>query len=57
VHAEPGVDEAALAELEASGLTLRRWPDRHHFFGGVSLVARAGAAADPRRNGKVSTPS
>ena len=51
VNAEPGVDEGALAELERRGLTVRRWPARHHYFGGVSLVARAGPAADPRRSG------
>jgi gamma-glutamyltranspeptidase/glutathione hydrolase len=52
VNAEPGVDEAALSELEASGLQVRRWPAQHHYFGGVSAVARAGAAADPRRSGR-----
>ena len=51
VNAEPGADEDALAELERRGLTVRRWPGRHHYFGGVSLVGRTGAAADPRRNG------
>jgi gamma-glutamyltranspeptidase/glutathione hydrolase len=51
VNAEPGVDERALAELEASGLQVRRWSARHHYFGGVSLIARAGAAGDPRRSG------
>jgi gamma-glutamyltranspeptidase / glutathione hydrolase len=51
VNAEPGVDEDALAELERRGLTVRRWPARHHYFGGVSLVSTAGAAADPRRSG------
>jgi gamma-glutamyltranspeptidase/glutathione hydrolase len=55
VNAEPGVDEEALAELERRGLTVRRWPDRHHYFGGVSLVARGGAAADPRRSGTART--
>jgi gamma-glutamyltranspeptidase/glutathione hydrolase len=53
VNAEPGVDEDALAQLEARGRTVRRWPARHHYFGGVSLIARNGAAADPRRNGSV----
>jgi gamma-glutamyltranspeptidase / glutathione hydrolase len=51
VHAEPGVDAAALDELEARGRTVRRWPAPHHYFGGVSVVSRAGAAADPRRSG------
>jgi gamma-glutamyltranspeptidase/glutathione hydrolase len=51
VNAEPGVDESALAELEKRGLAVRRWPARHHYFGGVSLVSRGGPAADPRRSG------
>jgi gamma-glutamyltranspeptidase/glutathione hydrolase len=51
VNAEPGVDETALAELETQGRTVRRWPGPHHYFGGVSVVSRSGAAADPRRNG------
>ena len=51
VNAEPGVDETALATLEQRGRTVRRWPAHHHYFGGVSVVSRAGAAADPRRNG------
>ena len=50
-NAEPGADDAALAELERRGCSIRRWPDRHHYFGGVSLVGRSGAAADPRRSG------
>jgi gamma-glutamyltranspeptidase / glutathione hydrolase len=56
VHAEPGVDEDALADLERSGRAVRRWPAQHHYFGGVSAVARTGAAADPRRNGAVAAP-
>ncbi|HZS23493.1 MAG TPA: gamma-glutamyltransferase [Gaiellaceae bacterium] len=51
VNAEPGVDEAGLAALEEAGRAVRRWPERHHYFGGVSLLCRAGAAADPRRSG------
>ena len=51
VDAEPGVDEHALEELEASGRTIRRWDRIHHYFGGVSCVGRTGAAADPRRSG------
>ena len=56
VHAEPGVDEDALARLEAEGREVRRWPARHHYFGGVSLVARRGAAGDPRRSGHAASP-
>ena len=55
VNAEPGVDEQALAELEAAGLQVRRWAAQHHYFGGVSLIARAGAAGDPRRSGHAAT--
>ncbi|MBA3787618.1 MAG: gamma-glutamyltransferase [Actinobacteria bacterium] len=51
VHAEPGVDEEALARLEETGWLIRRWPAQHHYFGGVSLVGRSGAAGDPRRSG------
>jgi gamma-glutamyltranspeptidase/glutathione hydrolase len=51
VDAEPGVDETALEELEASGRTVRRWEHLHHYFGGVSCVGRSGAAGDPRRSG------
>jgi gamma-glutamyltranspeptidase/glutathione hydrolase len=51
VNAEPGVDEAGLAELESRGLQVRRWAERHHYFGGVSALGETGAAADPRRSG------
>ena len=51
VHAEPGVSEDALAELERRGRTVRRWPARHHYFGGVSAIGLSGPAADPRRSG------
>jgi gamma-glutamyltranspeptidase/glutathione hydrolase len=51
VNAEPGVDESALETLELRGLAVRRWPARHHYFGGVSAIARPGAAGDPRRSG------
>ena len=51
VNAEPGVDDGALAALEAQGRSVRRWPAPHHYFGGVSVVSRSGAAGDPRRSG------
>ena len=57
VHAEPGADEDALSALERSGRPVRRWAEQHHYFGGVSAIARAGAAADPRRSGAVAWPS
>jgi len=55
VNAEPGVDEAALADLEAAGASVRRWAAPHHYFGGVSLIARTGAVGDPRRSGHAAT--
>ena len=55
VHAEPGVPEEALAELERRGRAVRRWPARHHYFGGVSAIGRSGPAADPRRSGAASS--
>lgn len=51
VNAEPGVDEDFLAVLEAAGQSVRRWPARHHYFGGVSAIGRDAAAGDPRRSG------
>jgi gamma-glutamyltranspeptidase / glutathione hydrolase len=51
LNAEPGVDEDGLAALEREGRQVRRWPERHHYFGGVSAWGRSGAAADPRRSG------
>jgi gamma-glutamyltranspeptidase/glutathione hydrolase len=51
VHVEPGFTVAALQALEAEGKLVRRWPDFHHYFGGVSASGRAGLAADPRRSG------
>ena len=56
VNAEPGVDESALAALEGRALLVRRWPLRHHYFGGVSALGRQGAGADPRRSGAVRVP-
>jgi gamma-glutamyltranspeptidase/glutathione hydrolase len=53
VNAEPGVDEAWLASLERQGRAVRRWAERHHYFGGVSALGRSGAGADPRRSGAV----
>jgi gamma-glutamyltranspeptidase / glutathione hydrolase len=51
VHLEPGFADDVHQHLERAGLTPRIWPDRHHYFGGVSLVARDGASGDPRRSG------
>jgi gamma-glutamyltranspeptidase/glutathione hydrolase len=51
VHLEPGFHESAVDALLEQGYDLRLWEARHHYFGGVSVAARAGAAADPRRSG------
>jgi gamma-glutamyltranspeptidase/glutathione hydrolase len=51
VHLEPGLPNAVPEALERAGFTVRVWPARHHYFGGVSLVSRTGAAGDPRRSG------
>jgi gamma-glutamyltranspeptidase/glutathione hydrolase len=51
VHLEPGFPDHVPDALEAEGFTVRRWPSLHHYFGGVSVVTRSGAAGDPRRSG------
>jgi gamma-glutamyltranspeptidase / glutathione hydrolase len=57
VEAEPGVDEAALVQLEQGGWTVRRWAEQNLFFGGVQAVARnpetgeLSGGGDPRRGG------
>ena len=56
VHAEPGLEPVALDALADAGYDVRAWEARHHYFGGVSLLGRAGAAADPRRSGAVLPP-
>ena len=59
VQAEPGIDEAALARIEAGGTPVLRRPRINLFFGGVQAVARdpsSGALSgggDPRRGGSV----
>jgi gamma-glutamyltranspeptidase/glutathione hydrolase len=59
VHLEPGFPAEVQPALEAAGLRVRAWPARHHYFGGVSVVARTGSAGDPRRSGaaRALTPS
>ena len=54
VHLEPGFPDRVPDALERVGFTVRVWPARHHYFGGVSLVTRSGAAGDPRRSGAAS---
>ena len=53
INAEPGIDEEWLSALERQGRAVRRWPARHHYFGGVSALGWLGAGADPRRSGAV----
>jgi gamma-glutamyltranspeptidase / glutathione hydrolase len=59
VQAEPGIDEEALARIEARGVPVLRRPRLNLFFGGVQAVARdpsSGALSgggDPRRGGSV----
>ena len=61
VEAEPGVDTAALDELEGKGWAVRRWSEQNLYFGGVQAVARnpeTGAltgGGDPRRGGVAET--
>jgi len=55
VQLEPGFDADVTAALEEAGYEVRAWPAQHHYFGGVSAVARAGAAGDPRRSGASAT--
>lgn len=52
VRIEPGFEEEAFTALEQAGYDVRRFSALHHYFGGVSLLARSGGAADPRRSGK-----
>jgi gamma-glutamyltranspeptidase/glutathione hydrolase len=51
VHLEPGFGRETVGALHAAGFAVREWPDRHHFFGGVSAVTPRAAAGDPRRSG------
>jgi len=51
VHVEPGFPEAGVDALLEHGYDVRLWSSLHHYFGGVSVVARTGAGADPRRSG------
>lgn len=61
VQAEPGIDEAALARIEARGVPVLRRPAINLFFGGVQAVARdrvggdLSGGGDPRRGGAVAT--
>jgi len=56
VHLEPGFPDPVPEALGRAGFAVRIWPALHHFFGGVSLVSRRGAAGDPRRSGAAKHP-
>jgi gamma-glutamyltranspeptidase/glutathione hydrolase len=61
VDAEPGMPDAPLERLEASGWRVRRWTEQNLFFGGVQAVARnpdtgeLTGGGDPRRGGAAET--
>ncbi|MET0557956.1 MAG: gamma-glutamyltransferase, partial [Solirubrobacterales bacterium] len=61
LQAEPGIEEAGLARLEAAGTPVARRPQINLFFGGVQAVARdpgtnaLSGGGDPRRGGAVAT--
>jgi gamma-glutamyltranspeptidase/glutathione hydrolase len=55
-HVEPGMPAPVLDALRADGLAVHEWHETSAYFGGVSVVARRGAAADPRRDGAVARP-
>ena len=55
VRIEPGFADEALTVLEEAGYDVRRFSALHQYFGGVSLLARSGGAADPRRSGAALT--
>jgi gamma-glutamyltranspeptidase/glutathione hydrolase len=57
VHLEPGFPDRVPDALERAGFETRVWPALHHYFGGVSLVSRLGAAGDPRRSGAARHPA
>ena len=59
VQVEPGIDEEALARIEARGTPVLRRPEINLFFGGTQAVARErgsgklSGGGDPRRGGSV----
>jgi gamma-glutamyltranspeptidase / glutathione hydrolase len=52
IHAEPGVSEATLAQLE-DRFEIRRWSRKSLFFGGANSASPSEGAADARRGGFV----
>ena len=57
VHLEPGFPNRVPEAMTQAGFEVRVWPALHHYFGGVSLVSRLGAAGDPRRSGAARHPA
>jgi gamma-glutamyltranspeptidase / glutathione hydrolase len=55
VHLEPGFEGGTIERLEREGYEPRVWEAPHHYFGGVSVITRTGAAGDPRRSGAART--
>jgi gamma-glutamyltranspeptidase/glutathione hydrolase len=55
VHLEPGFEPGTSARLAQEGYEPRAWQAQHHYFGGVSVITRTGAAGDPRRSGAART--
>ena len=61
VQAEPGVDEAGLAQLERRGVPVVRWKRFNLYFGGAQAVVsdpgsgKLSGGGDPRRGGAVVT--
>jgi gamma-glutamyltranspeptidase/glutathione hydrolase len=59
VQAEPGMDEAGLADLERRGVPVVRWKRQNLYFGGAQAVSRdpetdeLSGGGDPRRGGAV----
>ncbi len=52
IHAEPGVSEATLAQLE-DRFEIQRWSRKSLFFGGANSASPSEGAADARRGGFV----
>ncbi|MBI5154589.1 gamma-glutamyltransferase, partial [Candidatus Poribacteria bacterium] len=57
LHVEGPRPEGFIAELRAMGYTVRHWPSRSSYFGGLHAVSRSAAgtmtaAADARRDGE-----
>lgn len=53
VRLEPGFSPTVVRALTEAGNDVRIAEDRDAYFGGVSIIGRAGCGADPRRSGAV----